>query len=67
MDVKCHRFIVGTKERPTAFLMYGGEMTDSIEDAELYKEMTNAECEIETCDEPDKLTIYHADVIVHGV
>ena len=37
MDIKYRRFAIGTKERPTVFLMKSGEVSEDAEDAQLFE------------------------------
>ncbi len=67
MDIKYHRFLIGTKERPTVFLMKSGDVSEDAEDAQLFETIDDANSEIQKCDEPEHFKLYGVEVIVKGV
>lgn len=62
MTVILNRFMVGTKERPTMFMMRGGELSENPECAMLLESRVDAELEIERCDQPQSFKIYDVRV-----
>lgn len=64
MKIILNRYMVGTKERPTVFMMRGGDLSEDCEDAELFESRDDAELEIEKCDQPQSFKIYDVRVEV---
>lgn len=62
MTQSFHVFVVGSKDRPTVFLMRSGECSDSVQDAMYHMDHADAEREIAKCDEPDLFRVYQATV-----
>lgn len=67
MYAKYKNFVIGTKERPTVFLMKGGEGTENIEDAQLFHSIEDGEAERKNCDEPEMFKLFDVDIIINGV
>lgn len=67
MDIKYRRFVIGTKERPTMFLMKSGEVTENVECAELFEAIEDAKSEIQKCDEPEVFKLYDVEISVQGL
>ena len=67
MDMKYRRFVVGTKERPTVFLMESGEVSEDAEDAQLFETIEDANEEIQKCDEPELFKLYGVEISVLGI
>ena len=64
MNIKFRRYLIGTIERPTMFIMPIGELSDNPEDAEIFDSVDNAEMEIQKCDEPKLYKVYDVEVRV---
>lgn len=64
MNLKFRRYLIGTIERPTMFIMPTGELSDNPEDAEIFDSVDNAEMEIQKCDEPELYKVYNVEVRV---
>lgn len=62
MTVEYKRYIVGTKERPTLFLMRGGELSEDLEDAYTMMTRTEAEEEIAHCDEAENFQVFEVKI-----
>lgn len=67
MDIKYHRFVVGTKERPTVFLMESGEVSEDAADAQLFETIEDANFEIQKCGEPELFKLYSVEICVEGI
>lgn len=67
MNVQFTRYLIGTIERPTMFIMSGGELSDNPEDAEIFDSLDIAEIEIQKCDEPNLYRVYDIEVNVLDV
>lgn len=67
MDVSYFRYVIGTKERPTVFMMRGGEVSECVEDAHLFETFEGANAEIKNCDEPELFKVYRVTVTVCSV
>lgn len=67
MDIKYRRFAIGTKERPTVFLMQSGEVSDDAKDAQLFETIEEANAEIQKCDEPELFKLYDVEISVQGI
>lgn len=67
MNMKYRRFLIGTKERPTVFMMRGGEVSEDAEDAQLFGSIEAANAEINKCDEPELFKIYSVEITVQGL
>lgn len=63
MNIKFRRYLIGTIERPTMFIMPTGELSDDPEDAEIFDSLDNAEIEIQRCD-AELYKVYHVEVSV---
>lgn len=67
MDIRYRRFAIGTKERPTVFLMKSGEVSEDAEDAQLFDAIEDANAEIQKCDEPELFKLYGVEISVQGI
>ncbi len=67
MHMTYRRFIVGTKERPTVFLMSNGDISENAEDAQLFETADDAKFEIQRCDEPECFQLYGVEMRIVGV
>lgn len=67
MDINYRRFVVGTKERPTVFLMESGEVSEDAEDAQLFETMKAANSEVQKCDEPELFKLYGVKISIQGI
>lgn len=67
MNIKFRRYLIGTIERPTMFIMSTGELSDNPEDAEIFDSVDTAETEIQKCDEPNLYRVYDIEVNVLDV
>lgn len=63
MNIKFGRYLIGTIERPTMFIMSTGELSDNPEDAEIFDSLDNAEIEIQRCD-AELYKVYDVEVRV---
>ena len=67
MDIKYRRFAIGTKERPTVFLMKSGEVSEDAEDDQLFETIEEASAAIQKCDEPELFKLYDVEISVQGI
>lgn len=67
MDVKTIRYVIVTKNRPTQFGTFGGELSDDLSDALFLETRDEAEDELQKYDEPEVYQIYEAVTMVRDL